>query len=156
LFLSKKCWHTFKGYACSQLSKIRSGHRKSNTRRKEWTEKYGFDVKFGYHLVRLLNEVEQILLEGDLDLLRNRKQLTAIRNGEWTLEEVEDYFVEKELSLEKVYVESKAVPLKIQEAEIKQLLLDVLEHHFGSLTSCINVVGRDSQILEEIRKLVNQ
>jgi hypothetical protein len=30
-------------------------------------------VKFAYHVVRLIGEVEQILTEGDIDLRRNRE-----------------------------------------------------------------------------------
>jgi hypothetical protein len=40
--------------------------------------------KFAYHTVRLLNEAERLLLQGDLDLQRNREQLESIRRGEWT------------------------------------------------------------------------
>jgi predicted nucleotidyltransferase len=154
LFLSKKCWHTFKGYAYQQMSKIRKGTNKSNPRRAKWIQDYGYDVKFAYHLVRLLDEVEQILTEGDIDLQRNRKQLIAIRNGEWELKELENYFVEKEKSLEKVYLESDAVPHKPRDEEIKNLLLSVLEEHYGSLDSLIQTANKDRQILDEIRRLV--
>jgi hypothetical protein len=43
-------------------------------------------VKFAYHVIRLLGEAEQILLEGDIDLRRNSAQLKAIRRGDvkWT------------------------------------------------------------------------
>src|SRR5262245_49407533 len=71
--------HTFKGYASAQMKKIRSKERESSARR-ELIEKYGYDTKFAYHLIRLLNEAEQILAEGDLDLMRNREQLKDVRN----------------------------------------------------------------------------
>jgi predicted nucleotidyltransferase len=155
IFLSKKCWHTFKGYAYSQMSKIRSGANKSNPKRQENINKFGYDLKFSYHLVRLINEVEQILVEGDLDLQRNREQLKSIRKGEWTLEEVESYFKDKERDLEKVYLASKAVPDLIQEVEIKQLLIDCLEHHYGSLEKAIVAPDRATKALSDIKKVID-
>ena len=65
--------------------------------RQKIIEEFGYDVKFAYHVVRLLNEVEQILVEEDLDLARNKEQLKAIRRGEWSQQAVEDYFTNKDL-----------------------------------------------------------
>jgi predicted nucleotidyltransferase len=124
LFLSKKCWHTFKGYAYSQMHKMKIKDPKG--KRKELKEKFGYDTKFAYHLVRLLNEVEQILLEGDLDLERNREQLKAIRKGYWTQQRVEEYFEEKEKYLEEVHAKSTAVPHKARYDEIRGLLFKCL------------------------------
>src|SRR5262245_38261259 len=130
LFLHKGCWHTFKGYAYAQMKKIRSKERQSSARR-ELIEKYSFDTKFAYHLVRLLNEAEQILVEGDLDLMRNREQLKDVRNGGWTEEQLEQYFARKEAALEDTYNRS-ALPAGPDEPAIKELLLNVLEEHYGS------------------------
>ncbi|KAF0249095.1 MAG: nucleotidyltransferase [bacterium] len=134
MFLHKGSWHKFKGYAYSQLHKMTTknpvGHRV------EIREAYGFDVKFAYHVVRLLNEVEQILIEGDIDLQRNREQLKSIRRGEWKEEEIREYFANKERDLEKLYVESK-LPHSPDEAKIKKLLLECLEEHYGNLEDCI-------------------
>ena len=135
LFLHKKCWHTFKGYAYAQMKKIRNKERESSSRQ-ELIQKYGYDVKFGYHLVRLLNEVEQIMIEGDLDLMRNREQLKEIRNGLWTESQLETYFAQKEISLEEVYNKS-TLRWGPDEAAIKELLLNVLEEHYGSLDKCV-------------------
>lgn len=56
LFLHRGAWQRFKGYAYQQMHKIRI--KKPTGKRKEMVEKYGYDVKFGYHIVRLLCEVE--------------------------------------------------------------------------------------------------
>jgi len=71
LFLHKGCWHKFKGYAYSQLHKMRT--KKPEGKRIETVDKYGYDVKFAYHVVRLLDEVEQILTTHDLDITRARR-----------------------------------------------------------------------------------
>jgi len=154
LFLSKKCWHTFKGYAYSQLHKMRT-KKPDSPKRKATVEKYGYDTKYGYHLVRLLNEVEQIMTEGDLDLQRNREQLKSIRRGEWKIEDIENYFTDKEKQLEKVYLESNAIPMKVREAEIKQLLVNCLEHHYGDLSSVCPQPDKYLKALRDIKLVVD-
>lgn len=96
----------------------------------------GLDTKFLYHVVRLIDEAEQILAEGDLDLQRNREQLKAIRAGEMSLAEVQAWFSVKEKELEALYTSSK-LQHKPDEGSIKQLLLHCLEEHYGSLEDCI-------------------
>src|SRR5262249_11487252 len=81
-FLHKGSWHKFKGYAYNQLNQIRT--KTPTGQRAVLAEQHGYDVKLGYHVVRLLLEAEQILLERDLDLERSREQLLAIRAGAWS------------------------------------------------------------------------
>jgi predicted nucleotidyltransferase len=128
LFLSKKVWHTFKGYAYSQMHKMKI--KQPEGKRKEMVDKFGYDVKFAYHVIRLLNEVEQILLEGDLDLERNREQLKAIRRGEWEQKQIEEYFETKEKDLESLYLKSE-LPHRPKWNEIRKLLSECLEIHFA-------------------------
>jgi hypothetical protein len=150
LFLSKRVWHTFKGYAYAQLHKL---ERKPEGNRKELVEKHGYDVKFAYHVVRLMDEVAQILATGDLDLQSNREQLKAIRRGEWTLEQIRQYFDSKERDLESLYTESNVIPYTVDEGAIKQLLLNCLEEHFGSLSGALIQPGKYSDLMRELREL---
>jgi len=83
--------------------------------------------------VRLLLEVEQILVERDLDLERNRDQLMAIRAGAWSLDELQRWAAEKEQALEEVY-ESSTIPYGPDEPLIKRHLLHCLEAHYGDLS----------------------
>lgn len=154
LFLHKGCWHTFKGYAYAQMKKLGNKHRESS-KRQEQVEQYGYDLKFAYHIVRLLNEVEQILTEGDLDLLRNREQLKSIRRGDWTEEQIQEYFTKKELELEAVYNNSK-LPWGPDEEKIKALLLQCLEEHYGSLSKCIVNPDKHTLALQEIRAVLER
>jgi hypothetical protein len=153
-FLHRGCWHTFKGYAYQQMTKM-AGLRRRTGKRKELVEKHGYDVKFAYHLVRLLNEVEQILTEGDLDLMRNREQLKSIRRGEWTEEQVRAYFTRKEAELEGLYQSSK-LPAGPDEERIKQLLLSCLEEHYGSLEKCIVNPDAALQALREVAAVIDK
>lgn len=153
LFLHKGSWHKFKGYAYSQLHKMRT--KDPQGKRRETVEKYGYDVKFAYHLVRLLNEVEQILTEHDLDLERNREQLKAIRAGEWTMSQVEDYFTTKERELESVYTNS-TLRYGPDEEGIKTLLLYVLEEHYGNLGRAIVRPNHYRDAIDQIAEIVNR
>jgi len=147
-FLHKGAWHNFRGYAFSQMHKIDIKNPEGS--RKDLIEQYGYDVKFGYHVVRLLLEVEQILVDHDLKLDRDREMLKAIRRGEWPLRDLKKWFADKETALEKVYNES-TLQHSPDEAAIKQLLLDCLEHHFGSLDACITIPNIAEKTLCEIR-----
>ena len=146
-FLHKGAWHKFKGYAYSQLNKIKT---KSPTgKRAELVAEHGYDVKFAYHVVRLLLEVEQILVAKDIDLERDREQLKAIRRGEWTLEQLETWAQDKEKQLEAVY-HSSAVPYSPDEPLIRSHLVHCLEMHYGSLA---NVVAQPDEAVQLLRKI---
>ncbi|MGE3819209.1 MAG: nucleotidyltransferase domain-containing protein [Isosphaeraceae bacterium] len=134
LFLHKGAWPKFKGYAYSQLHKL--AIKQPQGKRAELVAKHGYDTKFGYHVVRLISEVEMILTEGDLDLQRDNDRLKAIRRGEWTEERLRRWFAEKEPQLERAHAESK-LPAVPDESRIKELLLAVLEEHYGSLEGCV-------------------
>jgi len=153
IFLHKGCWHKFKGYAYSQLHAMQN--KKPEGKRLELVEQFGYDVKYAYHVVRLMGEVEQILEEGDLDLQRNREQLKSIRRGEWSLPQVREYFERRERDLERLYQESK-LPHGPDEAKIKTLLLECLEEHYGSLEGAVVVPDRAMLALREIREVLDR
>jgi predicted nucleotidyltransferase len=148
LFLHKGCWPKFKGYAYAQLHKIAT--KRPLGKRAAVVEEHGYDVKFAYHVVRLLGEVEMILVEEDLDLQRDRERLKAIRRGEWSQERLRQWCAEKESQLERAWAESRlrAVP---DEAALRRLLLDCLESHYGSLSGCVEDPDRAVTALRNIQ-----
>lgn len=151
IFLHRGAWHGFKGYAYSQITNMKN--KNPVGKRKEDVEKYGMDVKYAYHMVRLLDEIEQILSTGDLELGRNKEQLKAIREGLVPVEDIYRHFDEKKDFLEKLYEES-TLPWGPDEDKIKQLLMQCLEHHYGSLDK---VVKKDSSgLLNDLRALVER
>lgn len=155
MFLHKGSWYKFKGYAYSQMHKMNIKEPKPESKRYESIMKHGYDLKFAYHVVRLLNEGEQILTEGDIDLQQNREQLKAIRRGEWTKEQVENYFAKKESDLETVYSNCKIIPHKPNMIAIKELLINCLEEHYGNLNNVIQKSDSSyKNILHEIKNLI--
>lgn len=114
-----------------------------------------YDTKFAYNIVRLLLEVEQILSEGDLDLCRNSDVLKTVRAGEWSLERVVDWFDNKEKTLESLYVTSE-LPYKPDEDKIKQLLVECLEMHYGSLSGVINKLSSVDKVIRDIEQVIDR
>jgi len=114
-----------------------------------------FDLKFSYHIVRLLGFAEQILATHDLDIQQDRERLKAIRRGEWTQEDIHNFFNEKEKQLEELY-RSSTLQEECSEAKLHQLLMDCLETHYGSLRNI--VVRKDEALmaLKDIAKIVER
>lgn len=155
LFLHQGICDRFKGYAYAQIHKMQTKGPEAGSKRAALREKFGLDVKFAYHTVRLLNEAEQLLLEGDLDLQRNREMLKSIRRGEWSLEQVLEYFEKKRVDLETARTKS-ALPPAPDEPAIRGLLLRCLEAHYGTLEGCVRVPGRAEGLLRQVRELIER
>lgn len=153
LFLHKGGWHKFRGYAYSQMHKIKGKINSSNPARADTIEKFGYDIKFAYHVVRLLDEIEQIMVEHDLDLERNREQLKSIRRGEWTLEQIERHFEAKERTLENTYAAS-TLPHSPDEAAIKAVLMNCLEMHFGSISDAVRREPSVDRLIRDIEDVL--
>jgi len=152
LFLSKKLYHKFKGYAFSQMKKVES--KIAVGKRKELVEKFGYDTKFLSHCYRLCEECRQILEEGDLDIRRSRDAQKAIRRGDMGLQEVKNWFTQKDGELERLY-ETSTIPHSPDKCSIKELLLNCLEHHYGSIDHLVKRnEGRSDEIIMKIRELI--
>jgi predicted nucleotidyltransferase len=155
LFLHQGICERFKGYAYAQIHKMQTKDPDPGSKRAHLREKYGMDVKFAYHTVRLLNEAEQLLLEGDLDLQRNREMLKSIRRGEWTMQQILDYFEKKRIDLETARTKS-TLPPTANESTLRDLLLRCLETHYGSLEGAIRIPGHAEELLRQIRQQIEQ
>lgn len=154
LFLHKGSMHKFRGYAHSQMSKIKNKTNSSNSKRAKGIEEFGYDVKFAYHVVRLCLEAEQIAREHTLDLERNGETLKSIRRGEWELERLENWLQEKLVSLETDYATS-TLQNTPDEAKIKKVLLECLEMQYGDLNR-VETQPQESQLVEELKQLVKK
>src|SRR5687768_3152797 len=148
LFLHRGAWPKFKGYAYSQLHKL--AIKRPTGKRAEVVAAHGYDTKFAYHVVRLLGEVEQILVEGDIDLQRDNDRLKAIRRGEWTEERLRQWAADKEADLERAYAASP-LPAVPDQGRIKSLLLHCLEEHYGHLAGCVVEPDRAVAVLRAVQ-----
>lgn len=150
-FLHKGSFHSFTGYAHSQMAKL---DREPIGKRKAIVDKYGFDVKYAACAVRLADMCDQILELGDMDIRRPKEFVKQIRKGEVPLAEIKKWLFEKDRYLQDLYGKSK-LPHSPDKPKIKQLLLDCLEQHYGNLTAAeIATPDKNQNILNEIRELV--
>jgi len=158
LFPHKGCWVKYKGYAFSQLHKMDGKDPEEGSKRHKLRERYGFDVKFAYHLVRLLYEAEMLLTEGEIEPRRHNEHLKAIRRGEVSEDDIREWAAEKEKYLERAYEETT---LREQPARtaIKNLLVDCLEQQYGTLAAlenCKRHLQPESVAIQEIKKIVER
>ena len=158
LFLSLKVKHTFSGYAYAQLNKMQN--KKKEGKRSISISKYGYDVKFAYHLVRLLLEVEEILSTGDLTLDANAALLRNIREGGWSENKVIEFFNQHEKIIDDLYNKNPANLPHSKEPEfeerIKNLLLDVLEEHYGNLSNIVYRKRKSDKAIQQIIEVLQR
>jgi predicted nucleotidyltransferase len=157
LFLSKRVLDRLRGYAFSELKKLNEADYEPTRdgKRKDDIKKYGYDVKSGYHVVRLLMEAETILSEGDLDLERHKEQLKFVRNGGYSLTELNLWFKSKETELSTLCVNSMLRTIPNYEV-INTLLLECLEIHYGSISEIREKNKKAEETLNKIRDLLEK
>lgn len=74
-------------------------------------EKFGYDTKHAYHLVRLLRMCREILTTGKVIVKRpDREELIEIRNGSWDCDELIDFAEREDKALQLIYNECKILP----------------------------------------------
>lgn len=156
IFLSKKCYWTFTGYAFGQLSNLTKKKPKETSRRFKLIEQFGYDTKYASHIIRLINQCEQLLTEADMDLRRSAEVMRDVRRGNWTQDQIREWFATREPQLKKLYDDSQTLPYQCEEEPIKALLLECLEHHYGSLDKCVILPDRYKTALVDIKEILNK
>ncbi|MDT0329362.1 nucleotidyltransferase domain-containing protein [Nocardiopsis lambiniae] len=85
--LSRRAGHRFLGYLRAQRERMEGTRGGKHTNRPELVERYGFDTKFAYHMVRLGVQGVELLETGRLTLPMpepDRTWLRELRRGEHT------------------------------------------------------------------------
>lgn len=129
LFVGRHVYHSFTGYAYSQLNKMEKYNQSGymGEKRKKLVEKYGYDTKNAAHLIRLLRMGAEFLKDGQLYVQReDAPQLLDIKMGKWSLERVKEE-AEKGFEFAKTaYLQSK-LPLKPDDDKINELTVRVIK-----------------------------
>lgn len=129
LFVSKRVFNSFAGYARGQqkrMTRIADNTAYMSAKRRELYEKHGYDCKNAAHMIRLLRMGIEFLVSGELNVLRkDAKELLQIKNGEWTLEQVETEAHRLFDKIENAYINSR-LPNKPDEYGINNLLVQVV------------------------------
>ena len=127
IFSSRQVYHSFIGYAHSQSHRMThmafEGYM--GAKRKALVGKYGYDTKNASHLIRLLRMGIEFLTEGILYVKRqDATQLLEIKNGEWSLEKVQEESDRLFKLAEEAYVRS-SLPAEPNKEKAEQLCIDI-------------------------------
>jgi predicted nucleotidyltransferase len=154
MFLHKGIQKRLQGYAYSQMKKLHTKKPDTDSKRYETVQEHGYDVKFAYHVVRLIQQAEMVLTTGDLVLDEdgNRELMKAVRRGEWTLEELEEWFKRRTAELETLYIDSD-LQYSPNESKLKELLYQCIEAHHGSLSNYFNLEGSERVAQEKLKQI---
>lgn len=132
LFVSKKIYYAFIGYAYGQLKRMThlATQGYMGQKRKELVEKFGHDTKNGSHLIRLLRMGIEFLREGELHVHRHdARELVEIKRGDWPLEKIKDEAERLFKRAEQAYDECK-FPNEPDRQKVNELLVEILCEHF--------------------------
>lgn len=151
-FLTKQCIPRYRGYAYSQFHKLKN--KEPEGKRKENFDKFGYCPKFTYHLFRLMTYAEQILENRYLDLRRDRELFKSVKRGDLSLQDIENWFSNAKTRLDKLE-EKSTLPLKPNVPKIKDLLINLIENHYGSIDSYIQKSDSEAKKkLEDIKQIL--
>jgi hypothetical protein len=166
LFLSVRHFHSFKGYAFQQLQRIKNGYvsgKSDNSTRQDMLNVYGYDLKMANHCLRLIDQIKQVLINGDIDLQRNRKECIAMRKGEWgDFLKFEKYVLDQLELLETLSLKSK-LPQRPAKEPLHELLNKLIEEFYGSFdkaqkqvefVSAKDVMEKLNKIEEKLNKMI--
>lgn len=99
-----------------------------NVKRSELEEKYGYDTKHAYHLVRLIRMCREVLMTGKVIVKRpDREELLAIRNGAWSYEQLIEFAEKEDIALNELYNTSNVLPKTPDKDKLDQLCIKLVE-----------------------------
>jgi len=131
LFVSKKAYHSFTGYAYSQLKRMThlATEGYMGKKRKALVEKYGYDCKNAAHCIRLLKMGMEFLIEGRLNVFReDASWLLEIKRGGWSLEDVKAEAKKLFGLTDEAYVRS-SLPNEPDYYKVNELVKDILSDY---------------------------
>jgi hypothetical protein len=99
-----------------------------NPTRSALEEKFGYDTKHAYHLVRLIRMCREILTTGVVQVKRpDREELLAIRNGAWTYDQLIEFADREDKALAELYNTSTALPKTPDKEKLDQLCIRLVQ-----------------------------
>lgn len=132
--ISKRAARQYLGFAASQRMRL-TGERGMGRhgQRPDLIERYGFDVKFAMHYVRLLGECRELLREHKVTLPRPEKELLIdVRSGKYTQDQV--FEIGDGLARECEQLLEKSDLLDAVDAELlSRQIADAYQYHWRAL-----------------------
>lgn len=132
--ISKRAARQYLGFAASQRMRL-TGERGMGRhgQRPDLIERYGFDVKFAMHYVRLLGECRELLREHKVTLPRPEKELLIeIRTGKYTQDQVFEIGDDLARECERL-LEQSDLPEAVEAAFLSRQIADAYQHHWRAM-----------------------
>ena len=134
--ISKRAAKQYLGFAASQRMRL-TGERGMGRhgQRPDLIERYGFDVKFAMHYVRLLGECRELLREHKVTLPRPEKELLVdIRSGKYTQDQVFEIGDGIARECEQL-LEKSNLPDAVDAESLSRQISDAYQYHWRSFRS---------------------
>lgn len=137
-FLSRQAVERFLGFMRSQHERMMGRGRRSQVpNRPELIERYGWDVKYGSHALRLAFQGQEIARDGQLTLPlvpEQRERVLAVKRGEVPQAEVSEQIADVERDIRRRLDEDRTpLPEKADVALISAWAIDAQRRHWGWL-----------------------
>ncbi len=117
--------------AMKEWQQYQSWKKNRNAARAELESRFGFDVKHGAHLIRLLRMGREILVSGEVNVWRgdrDAEELVAIRRGEWSYERLVEEAEAENARLDAIWRErSYVVPRTPDLEKLDALTVELVE-----------------------------
>lgn len=130
IFLASSHAEQFMGFGRSQMQRI-NGERGSGKhgQRDPLIDKFGYDTKAAMHMIRMMCECQELLVDGFITYPRPEvEMLLAIRRGEWSKTRVEQEYLRLEADMEYLRQSSKLPPTVDKDAVSKVIAQAHLDH----------------------------
>jgi hypothetical protein len=136
IFSSKVAYHSFTGYAHSQLKRMtrfdeNAGEGYMGAKRKALAKEMGYDTKNASHLIRLLRMGIEFMSEGILHVERDdAPELLEIKKGEWSLMRVQQH-ADEMFALSREAVVRSNLPAKPDREKAEALSIEIISKYHG-------------------------
>lgn len=102
--------------------------RERNPIRAELEKNFGFDVKHGCHLIRLMRMCKEILNGHVIVKRHDREELLEIRSGQWSYDKLVDHAETLERECETLY-ETSVLPKSPDRNKLDRLVIDLTQKY---------------------------
>lgn len=125
LFLAKTHVFPFLGFADDQMKRLLGQKGQKNIHRAELEKEHGYDTKYAMHVIRLYGEAKELMERGRITLPGpNRDELIAIRQGKYSLTEIQE--LGRQLESEALAAQvASPLPDKVDRDAISELIAAV-------------------------------
>jgi predicted nucleotidyltransferase len=136
MFLSKRIYHAFIGYAWDQLKRMTSPQKYDGfmgEKRKALVDQFGYDTKNAAHTIRLLRMACEFFETGAFNVDRSTidaADLLSIKQGGWVIEAVQSE-AEHLFSRAVIAVEKSTLPEDVDMAEVNKFCMELVGGYYG-------------------------